>query len=58
MTQCHGPDREAGRIGNPGMDWLDRRQSGEELLLALPCVLKVDQEVYKIPWDAGVKWEE
>ena len=23
-----------------------------------PCVLKVDQEVYKIPWDAGVKWEE
>jgi len=23
-----------------------------------PCVLKEDQEVYKIPWDAGVKWEE
>ena len=28
------------------------------LTVSSPCVLKEDQEVYKIPWDAGVKWEE
>jgi len=38
----HGPDRGAGRIGNPGMDWLDGRQSGEELLLASPTKDQID----------------